>query len=146
VAAGGACGVGLPCLDGLRCVGASADAGTHGTCQQSVTTAGAPCDPAGAQCSNFAGLTCDTQSKVCTTAALVGDGQPCGLVGTGIVYCAAGLCVGSGSTFTCQGYSDVGGPCDLAAGPGCISPARCVVTGGAGTSGSCAIPDATKCP
>jgi len=145
VVAGGACGFGMPCLDGLRCVGASGDGGTLGTCQESVTTPGAACDPAGAQCSNYAGLTCDTQSKQCTTATFVGGGQPCGLVGTGVVYCTAGLCVGSGSTYACQAFSDLGGPCDVAAGPGCVQPARCIVTGGAGTSGACAIPDATKC-
>jgi len=147
VAAGGACGFGMPCLDGLHCVGASGgDAGTLGTCQQSATTPGAACDPAGAQCNNYAGLTCDTQSKQCRTATFGGGGQPCGLVGTGVVYCTAGLCLGSGTSYACQAYAGVGGPCDVASGPGCISPARCVVTGGAGTSGTCAIPDASKCP
>jgi hypothetical protein len=147
VGAGGACGSGAPCVDGLRCVGASSDGGTQGTCEVSVSTPGGACDPSGAQCSQYAGLACDTQSQQCVTASLVGAGQPCGLVGTALVYCKAGACVPTGTgTSTCQAYSDVGGPCDVASGPGCISPSRCVVaSGGSATSGTCTILDGTKC-
>src|SRR5262249_40194972 len=56
---GAACGPGQPCGVGLSCVGAGT--GT-GTCQTSVTQAGAACDPTtqtGAGCDRNSGLVCN---------------------------------------------------------------------------------------
>jgi hypothetical protein len=137
---GDACGTGMPCLDGLDCAG--------GTCQPEVATQGAPCTTHPG-CDFYAGLTCDTQSQQCVAVQLAGNGQPCGAVNGQGVSCNAGLCVESSgsSSGTCVAYAQLGAPCDLASGPGCMTPARCIVSSGSGTStaGVCAVPDATVC-
>ena len=81
-------------------------------------------------------------------------GIPCGLLADGSrVACVAGSCytatgVATGTDLgTCKPFAADKGACDTVVGPGCMFPARCVVTGGdGGTAGSCLVPDATMCP
>ncbi len=89
------------------------------------------------------------------TAPTTATGSPCGLLADGSrVGCVSGNCytatgVATGSDQgTCRPFAGDGDPCDTAVGPGCMYPARCVVTGGAdggGTTGSCVVPVATMC-
>jgi hypothetical protein len=44
----------------------------------------------------------------------------------------------------CVAFATEGNPCDVAKGPGCLWPARCVTVDG-GTSGACAVPSTTTC-
>jgi hypothetical protein len=143
---GAPCGTGAPCRDDMACVGSVPDAGTPGTCQADVTTQGAPCtSPPG--CYFYGGLTCDPGSKQCAPIQLAPAGQPCGLVGGQQANCLAGECEGnSGPTpGTCVTYPQLGQACDIASGPICMPPGRCIVGSGSGTAGTCAVPDGTAC-
>jgi hypothetical protein len=139
------CGRGLPCLDGLGCVGASPDAGVTGTCQLAEQTQGAACEGSPG-CDFYSGLTCNLQNSTCAPVQLVGDGQPCGFLNQQGVSCMAGACLGaSGPTpGMCQAFAQMGGACDLVAGPACASPARCITADG-GTAGTCGIPNGAAC-
>ena len=142
VAVGGACSKASPCEETLACVGATQT--TTGTCMAEVATAGAACDPArktGPDCSNTAGLACDTATKLCVALPLVAAGQPCGLVGTVETRCLAGAtCViATGATIgTCVAPAADGAACDDTVGPECLAPARCV-------SGTCQLPGSQIC-
>jgi hypothetical protein len=84
----------------------------------------------------------------CAMVQIVSAGQPCGTVNNQGAFCEAqGNCVGAtnGMPGTCRAASALGGPCDLAKGPGCINPSRCVAASGGGTSGTCQVPDASAC-
>jgi hypothetical protein len=144
---GSPCALGQPCVTGNDCEGASS--GVSGTCDLSAETLGTTCNPTGGGCDANQGLTCNSESKQCVALQLAGAGQPCGQVNDEGASCTnGGKCVGeSGSTpGTCTATAAVGAACDLAAGPGCISPSRCIVAGEAGTAGTCLIPDASQCP
>jgi hypothetical protein len=94
-----------------------------------------------------------TTAGSCASFLYATDGQPCGFkAGTPGTYT---LCIGGSGGATCwiptgmnAGTCKVDGlegtPCDIANGPGCIVPARCIITGG-GTAGTCRIADATMC-
>ncbi|HEY8039898.1 MAG TPA: hypothetical protein VIF15_08905 [Polyangiaceae bacterium] len=115
---GAPCGKGLPCELGLSCVGADDVAGTQGVCQLAVTKAGAACDPTrttGPGCDPTAGLSCDPQSKTCVNAQV------------------------SAPTTAADGAA-----CDVAKGPTCLAPARCIIPSG-GTSGTCQLASAASC-
>jgi hypothetical protein len=82
-------------------------------------------------------------------------GTACGQLTDGTrVGCVAGDCYtttgrASGSDLgTCKPFANDGDACDTVLGPGCMSPARCVVSGGGdgGTMGTCVVPVATMCP
>ena len=81
-------------------------------------------------------------------------GTPCGLLGDGSrVGCVAGECytatgVATGSDLgACKPFAADTAACDTSVGPGCMFPARCVVSGGdGGTAGACVVPVATMCP
>ncbi len=81
-------------------------------------------------------------------------GTPCGALPDGSrVGCVAGDCytatgVATGSDLgACKPFAADGDACDTTVGPGCLLPARCVVSGGdGGTAGTCVVPVATMCP
>ncbi|HEY6458688.1 MAG TPA: hypothetical protein VIY73_01015 [Polyangiaceae bacterium] len=156
---GASCGKGAPCSALFTCVGADNAKGVTGTCQSSLTTAGATCDPSQQStpgCDRNSVLTCNTQSKVCSTLVVATGGQPCGTndVDDQTVVCGTnGVCTGStagtsttpGTPGTCTAAAAEGAACDLANGPGCLQLARCVVTSDAGTAGTCQMVDPTRC-
>jgi hypothetical protein len=151
----GPCNRGQPCGAGLSCVGSTS--ATNGACQTAVETLGAPCDPAtktGPGCDRNQLLTCNSGSKECAAIQLAGAGAPCGTVNLQLAICAnAGACVaadggaGDGGTTidTCVAPAADGDPCDLVAGPTCLSPARCVLTTPSATAGVCEFPSSSQC-
>jgi hypothetical protein len=166
VAYGGAnasCSGAAPCGIGFDCVGAKKTA--PGTCQPTVTTVGATCVPdrsTGPSCDPTLELTCDTATTMCVQNTVVAAGQTCGAVGGGTAKCAAnGTCVVATfdagaddagtdagpepTTGTCLAAAPSASPCDTAAGPACVLPAKCVTTSDASTAGTCDIASATAC-
>jgi hypothetical protein len=146
-----ACAPDQACALGYGCIGANYTTGTSGTCQLAVETLAGACSSSTNECDFYAGLTCDTQTQQCVAAQLVGAGQACNFVTSASqsIYCGGGgKCIAAmpGKQGTCAGASAVGGACDLAAGPECVSPSRCIVGSGGGTTGTCQVPDATMCP
>lgn len=101
----------------------------------------------GAATGTDAGVAAD--AGVVTTPA----GTPCGVLADGShvgcvagdCYTATGLVTGS-EEGTCKPSANDGQSCDLVVGPGCMPPARCVVTAEGGTAGSCVVPNGTLCP
>jgi hypothetical protein len=145
-----ACAPAQTCAGGYACVGESAATGASGTCQLAVETLGAACSSTTNECDFYAGLTCDSQTKVCVAAQLVGAGQACNYVASAdqTMFCGSGgkcLSATPGAQGTCAGSAPVGGACDLAVGPYCIEPSRCLVGADGGTSGTCQIADGTQC-
>jgi hypothetical protein len=142
VGAGGGCDADDPCAPGMTCVTAIGD--TTGTCVPSVTVVGGACDPrrqTGPSCDFNAGLYCNSTTAMCTPVVYVGAGEPCGEIGGDDHYCVGGATCRSGM---CVQDAGDGAPCDTAAGPSCLSPARCITNGGS-TSGTCQLPDPDVC-
>ena len=152
VAQGGKCGKGLPCGTGLSCVGSDAATGTTGTCQAAVSMQGASCDPTGKTgpgCSRDKGLTCNGASKQCAPLAVVGGGQPCGIVNGQAVVCgSAGVCSGASGTTpgTCTAAASDGASCSTPGLKGCETLARCITAGEGGATGTCTLQNASVCP
>jgi len=113
---------------------------------------GATCDPRAMTapgCDGILGLNCNQMTMMCAAIAYVGDGMQCGFnaADASVTACSGGgLCVtpALSRVGTCQAPAADGAACDTAAGPLCLSPARCITAAGA-TSGTCQIVDATKC-
>jgi hypothetical protein len=149
----GSCDANDPCGNGLTCVGAVASSSTPGTCMAAVETAGAPCGGTMAGCDGTNGLFCGgaAGAKTCMAITYVGDGAACGDLSTSShAECVAGGCytatgpAGSGDMGTCKADTADGTACDIVLGPGCITPARCVLNGDA-SSGTCEIPLGSNC-
>ncbi len=151
---GDACDSGQPCGAGLFCVGATPAA--SGTCQPAVEQVASPCDPQGKTgpgCDRLAGLTCNTVTKECAALAFGAAGQPCGAdVNNQFGACAnAATCLApvtadaAAGASTCVPVAADGAACDSLMGPNCLEPARCVLSGDAGTSGKCQFPDPLAC-
>ncbi len=144
----GACGKTAPCGSGLSCQGATAMM-NNGQCKVAGATVGATCDAkhvTAPGCDNTKGLYCTTQGQ-CAQIAHAATGQPCGDVNGAVVDCSGGgQCVIPGAAVqgTCVAPAADGAPCDTAAGPPCLLPARCVPTSN-GTSGTCTVPSG-QCP
>jgi hypothetical protein len=147
----GPCAPTQSCTLGNECIGANYTTGASGTCLAAVESSGAACSSTTNQCDFYAGLTCNTQMKQCVAAQLVGAGQACNFVTSAseTMYCGGGgkcLSATLGAQGTCAGAANIGGACDLVAGPVCIGPSRCFVSSGGGTGGTCQVPDGTMCP
>jgi len=147
------CDSSMPCGYDFTCVGASAATGTPGTCQAPVAVAGQPCGGTLPGCDTRMGLYCvgPAGGKTCLAATYVPDAQPCGaLSATTYAVCLAGGCytatglASSTDVGTCKADAADGVACDTVLGPGCLSPARCVLTG-VGTSGVCTEPTGAAC-
>jgi hypothetical protein len=142
-----------PCEFGLSCVKTVSTAAL-GTCVAQTQEANQACGGNDGQCDNSKGLSCQgatPTTRTCVPAPLAGDGQACGDLTTGTVACTQGNCYNAAGTIalstdvgTCKTDAADGQPCDLDAGPSCLTPARCVVTGG-GSSGVCTVPSGTIC-
>lgn len=151
VASGGMCDKGTSaCGTGLSCVGPMA--GGPGTCQPEGTKVGDACDSKKKDapgCDSALGLYCPIGAGAkCAAVKEAKAGEACGIVGTDVVVCTAGAaCIRPmGMTQgTCVAPAADGAACDTAAGPPCLSPARCVLTDPKGTAGKCQLPDASIC-
>ncbi len=119
-----------------------------------VDDAGATCDPqlkTAGSCDRLTGLVCNTVSKQCTPLVYAGAGQACGPnVDDQFAACAAAAsCLATGSdaspTETCVAAVADGADCDLATGPSCLEPARCILSSDAGTTGTCQFPNPLQC-
>jgi hypothetical protein len=160
VSAGATCGAfsNPLCAADLGCAGASTTTGVGGTCQPALRTVGATCGSKnmGLNCDGNLGLWC--LSSACGDVTYAENGMPCGYVGSGVTECNGGTCYSSGGPYftytgatrtgTCKAYAEDGAPCDTSVGPACLSPARCVSSGG-GTAGTCVVPTpslASACP
>jgi hypothetical protein len=122
-----------------------------GVCQTNSSTVGAACDTH-EPCNGTIGLHCQSASgmKTCAATMYVGDGMPCGTVGGTFIQCgAAGNCytsaglIGTGEAGTCKAAAPDGAACDTVVGPPCLTPARCMTSGG--SSGVCALVDGKVC-
>jgi hypothetical protein len=165
---GGECLAGQsPCAAGLVCVGEEVASSTKGKCQPAASAIGAACDltrKTMASCDANLGLFCVPASATskgvgtCQPIKLAAPGEPCGVLGaapvTGFASCKdGGLCKKASpgdNAGTCVAAAADGMPCDsdVTKGPPCMSPAKCVPASGAPmgtTSGTCVVPDATKC-
>jgi hypothetical protein len=159
VPTGSACGAysNPICEADLTCAGASSATGIGGTCEPALETLGMTCGSQnmGLGCDTTRGLWCTAppdQGASCGSIVYVGDGMPCGYVSGGVAECTSGTCYSSGgpyftytgttTTGTCKAFAADGAACDTMAGPECLSPARCVTSGGS-TSGTCTVPVAS---
>jgi hypothetical protein len=149
------CDANHPCGYGMTCVGADATTSTPGDCLAAGETAGTACGGSMAGCDGTNGLFCGGTSgaKACMAITYVAAGEACGdLSTTAHAECVAGGCytstgpATSGQTGTCKSDAADGTACDTVLGPGCMTPARCVLTGAdGGTSGTCEIPLGATC-
>jgi hypothetical protein len=151
---GATCGKGAPCGALFTCIGSDTTTGVTGTCQASITTLGAMCDPddkTGPACDRNSLLTCNTATKECATMIVAAGGAPCGtnVVNDQTALCSThGTCTGSTATAagTCTAAAADGDMCDLVNGPSCLEDARCITTSDASTSGTCEQLNPTACP
>jgi hypothetical protein len=158
---GGSCTDPDQCFFDLLCQGLDAG-GMAGACLPAVSKVGASCDYQGLGaplCSNRLGLQCQGPLKTCVPTILADAGEACGEIDAGPKPCpdgeatcivieqiqcvGGGDCVESAGSASCLAGALPGQACDLGAGPSCITPAKCVVD--AGTSGMCALPNASLC-
>lgn len=166
---GQACSRVAPCQADLTCVGDTTDGlggGVMGQCQPSVVTAGGTCDSArllAPACDAHRNLYCPPRQNLrdggavlgtCGAGEYVGAGEQCERAtrdGGAQVLCAAGAqCVRMDAGFSlCVGTAADGQPCDIAVGPPCEAPARCVISPAdlaAGvTAGTCKLRDPSAC-
>jgi hypothetical protein len=146
---GDSCSNALPCQGGLACIGSSTSEGRLGQCEVGQTAIGAACDTeVGPGCDGEQYLFCSFGS--CQKESVAGPGELCGtLAGVAEVRCAAGaVCIfpSEDGPGTCVAAAADGEPCDLVAGPPCLSPSKCVsASGPEGTSGTCVFPDPARC-
>jgi hypothetical protein len=158
VLSGSPCGAyGNPlCGADLTCAGSSVTTGVGGTCEPAVGTAGSTCGEKDMElgCDGTMGLWCTSvpnDGATCANVAYAGDGMPCGYIPSGVTECTSGTCYSTRgpyftfagpSTGTCKAFAADGAACDTAAGPECLTPARCVTSGG-DTAGVCVVPIAS---
>ena len=152
----GACDSNHPCDNGFACFGDTTTAA--GSCTTAGASLGASCGGGTMPgCDNTLGLYCagTAGAKTCAALALVGDGAPCGALADGTrAVCIAGECytssgvAGAGDLGDCKAAvleTSAAPACDTVLGPGCLPPARCVLTA-TGTAGTCIVPNAELCP
>jgi hypothetical protein len=133
-----------PCAADLQC------AGMMGTCMKTSASSGAACSSS-LFCDGWKGLACGP-SHTCSAIPYGADGAACGSIpgetfsecaGAGACYTATGIAL-SGEMGNCRAAAADGAACDITVGPPCLSPARCVVTGG-GNAGICTLPSGDTC-
>ena len=143
VASGGACGRGMPCADGLACVGATMMM-VNGTCTAQLVTAGATCDPQrkiDADCNPDLGARVRQRDQRVRRAAgrRAGWRVRCPRHASRPGAATGEACtITTGQTGTCAAPAADGAACDATAGPSCQFPARCV-------GDVCALPGSISC-
>jgi hypothetical protein len=133
------------------CVGASAtDATKTGVCTTTASSLGAPCGGTNPACEGNLGLACLEASgaKTCQLVAYVRQPAACGTLPDGSrAECINADCftpTDPAAAATCVTQAPDEAPCDTLLGPLCVTPARCVTSGG-GNSGTCKVPSASLC-
>jgi hypothetical protein len=140
------------CGADLACLGSTTT--TEGTCTNAINTVGAACSTTLGECDGTYGLTCEGTSgaRTCQVEAFGADGAACGSLanddfascsGGGACYTSTGIAL-AGQMGACKAPAADGAACDTVLGPGCLTPARCLVTGG-DTTGVCTLPSASTC-
>lgn len=152
IAIGGMCDDDNPCINGaVSCVSAGADAGTSGTCQAQVQTAGAACSGSSTgapDCSADYALTCMAKKCVADTAAAVGAACGADTTAKTDAECVGGAtCEGSKGAKICVAAATGGQACDTGTGPSCLGPSTCIGTKlDGGTTGTCSTLTTASCP
>jgi hypothetical protein len=134
-----------PCDRGLSCV--VVDQASAGTCETAGTRVGVACGGTMPGCDGTRGLSCEGAAGAKTCQPVAFAGATCGQLADGSRgACVAGTCItpDGAEMGTCVPFAPDGDPCDTAAGPGCMLPARCV-TDGDSTAGTCVVPTASVC-
>jgi hypothetical protein len=130
------------CPFGSICVGTSSEAPAQaGVCEPLSSTVGAACDPLldrAPTCDRRLGLSCELGSCAALAyAAPLACG--CGTSSTSqSVACTSGSACVSGC---CSKTAGDGEACNIALGPFCVQPARCLLGPGGGVTGTCRVPD-----
>ncbi len=154
---GASCSHSSECQVGFECVGFSST--VIGTCMRAAESAGAACDrKAGPTCDYLKGLYCSflpgMTAGTCVSEVDAPATQFCGpTAGSGSTPSSNTICVGASecvtpsttNTGTCVADAADGAACDSVNGPFCMSPARCVAAAVGVTTGTCQLPDPTKC-
>lgn len=156
-ASGAACSFTAECEVGMTCVGAVASTSTTGKCMTGAEVLAAACDrTSGPQCDEIQGLYCSFTPKATAGSCvkfLTATSGACGFTaGTATTGSSYTICLGGGecviptgqSAGSCVPDAPDGQPCDTVNGPFCLTPARCITSPGL-TSGTCELPDPTKC-
>jgi hypothetical protein len=148
-AANAQCNETAPCSNGLTCVGTTKN--NPGRCQPELTAANGQCDAkhnSRADCSADDGLACNANTGRCVALGLAAAGGKCGEINNVKTVCTAGsecFTPTGQQTGTCLAPAGDGSACNLTAGPDCLTPARCVPTGGTGSAGTCELPGLQVC-
>jgi hypothetical protein len=140
-----------PCGPDLACVGNTG--GAMGTCKTPLA-ASAACSQMLGLCDGTTGYACQgaTGSRTCTAISYGGDGADCGSLANGVFagcasggacYTATGLAM-AGEAGKCKAAAADNAACDIALGPPCLAPSRCIV-GDGGTAGVCTVPSGSTC-
>ena len=140
-----------PCQAFASCVGTSTT--KAGVCTLTSSALGAACGGTNPACESNLGLAClgASGSKTCQQVAYVQDPGACGTLPDGSraecinadCFTTNGPAVATDTNATCKAKHTEGLPCDTQFGPLCLTPARCVTSGG--TAGTCVVPTATSC-
>ncbi len=146
---GGACHADADCQFGLSCLSSA------NVCAPAAA-AGMPCDLTGRigpSCNSDLGLVCQPMGGggMCQPKPLAQPGQPCGQLSDSApaTVCAnRGVCqeMADAGTGVCLGVAGDEASCDVASGPNCELPARCLLAAvDAGTAGTCQILSTAVC-
>jgi hypothetical protein len=130
---GASCDAGHGCGYGTVCVGATMTAA--GTCQPSITMAGAHCgDAMTAGCNGGLNLVCNTTTHMCETYHVAAAGGPCGrqMNGSDVLCPPTQACATMGGMSQCVPRIPIGGACDSTMGLFCGIGASCVADSSGG--------------
>jgi hypothetical protein len=145
------CSADVPCQAFSSCVGASPiDATETGTCTATAVTLGASCGGnANPGCESNLGLAClgPAGGKTCQQVAYVPAASACATLADGSraacigsdCFTANGPAAATDTDATCVARAADGAACDTQHGRLCLTPARCVTSGGS-TAGVCVVP------
>ncbi len=147
------CTTDIPCQAFSSCVGATAT--KTGVCTTTAASLGAACGgSANPACEGNQGLAClgPSGSKTCQQISYVPASGACGTLADGSraacigadCFTASAPAAATDTTATCVPRAADGAACDTQVGPLCLTPARCVISGG-GTAGICTVPVASAC-
>jgi hypothetical protein len=146
------CSAAAPCGAHLSCIGAEATKGIPGRCEPSTPLIGGACDPTfvkGPGCDYDDGLVCNSKSRHCERLTVSPAHGPCDSNDSQYAACStSGICTTTlpAATGVCVPAAPDGKGCSTAStGPGCLAPARCILSSGSSISGTCQVDTGTNC-